>query len=517
VLIDARTLGADEHVEADICIVGAGPAGIVVATELIGSGRRVCVLEAGGEERPRDAASQPAGRSVGYPYYPLESASVRAFGGSSLHWGSGDGDYWHACPFDEVDFDQRDGVPHSGWPFERSHLVPFYERAEQVCELAPFDYSPGGAHGDDPSRPLRHGSVFRTYLQVTPTTFTRHRARLDADPDTRVLLHANVTEIHSDAEGRVVEMMASSGPGRRLSVTATTFVMAVGGIETPRLFLLNDIGNEHGLVGRYFAEHIAMRSGAIAPSDGRLLADTTLYAHQEGGTLRPALRLAESVIRDEALLNVVFLPETRPAAFAADGVRSFSTLHWALGLQPRPRALLGHLGQVVRDGVDVTKTVRNQLRPAPGRDAILILRVQAEQSPNPLSRVTLGTRRDAFGVLEPNLDWQIAEIDRTSIRRAQDIVDRALRADGLGRLGDKLGDQRPEALILGQYHHLSTTRMHSDPRHGVVDADGRVHGRPNLYVTGGSVFPTVSWANPTLTVVALAIRLADHLRALATS
>ncbi len=126
--------------------------------------------------------------------------------------------------------------------------------------------------------------------------------------------------------------------------------------------------------------------------------------------------------------------------------------------------------------------------------------------------MTLGTRRDPFGHPVARVDWRSEASDRASIRASQEIVDGAMRAAGLGHVELMLGDENPPALIEGNFHHLGTTRMHVDPAHGVVDADCRVHGMRNLYVAGSSVFPTYGCSNPTLTVVALALRLADHLK-----
>ena len=152
-----------------------------------------------------------------------------------------------------------------------------------------------------------------------------------------------------------------------------------------------------------------------------------------------------------------------------------------------------------------------QVEADPAR-SVLALRVQAEQAPNPDSRVTLGTRRDRFGLPVARVDWRPAPSDRASIRASQKAVDTALRAAGLGHVEFMLGDEHPPTLLEGNFHHLGTTRMHTDPARGVVDADCRVHGVRNLYVAGSSVFPTYGCSNPTLTVVALALRLADHLK-----
>jgi choline dehydrogenase-like flavoprotein len=143
---------------------------------------------------------------------------------------------------------------------------------------------------------------------------------------------------------------------------------------------------------------------------------------------------------------------------------------------------------------------------------VLVLRAQAEQAPNPGSRVTLGSRRDDLGLPVARVDWRVSDDDRASIRASQQVLDATLAAAGLGRVALPMGDEDPPALFEGNFHHLGTTRIHPDPARGVVDADCRVHGVANLYVAGSSVFPTFGCSNPTLTLVALALRLAGHLR-----
>jgi choline dehydrogenase-like flavoprotein len=178
-----------------------------------------------------------------------------------------------------------------------------------------------------------------------------------------------------------------------------------------------------------------------------------------------------------------------------------------------PDDLLGHAKNVAGDLDDVALTLYRQgIARGSANDEVFILRVQAEQSPNPSSRVTLDDARDAFGLRKARLDWRVTEFDRSSIRRTQEILDRELRRAKLGRLERKLGEEDPPALFRGAFHHMGTTRMHREASLGVVDPDCRVHGLANLFVAGSSVFPTAGCVNPTLTLVALAVRLADHLR-----
>jgi choline dehydrogenase-like flavoprotein len=200
-------------------------------------------------------------------------------------------------------------------------------------------------------------------------------------------------------------------------------------------------------------------------------------------------------------------------AFTSEGVRSLVALYRAVRRRRLPGDLRGHARNVARDLDDVALTLYRQvIARGSANDEVFILRVQAEQAPNPSSRVTLDGARDAFGLRKARLDWRVTESDRWSIRRTQEIVDRELRRAKLGRLERKLGEEDPPALFRGAFHHMGTTRMHREASHGVVDADCRVHGLANLFVAGSSVFPTAGCANPTLTLVALAVRLADHLR-----
>ncbi len=139
--------------------------------------------------------------------------------------------------------------------------------------------------------------------------------------------------------------------------------------------------------------------------------------------------------------------------------------------------------------------------------------VRAEQAPNPNSRVQLGTDRDALGSRKIVLDWRVGELDRRTVRVALEAIGHAVGAAGLGRLYSRpVAEPEFWPTVFGGHHHLGTTRMHRDPRSGVVDRDCRVHGLANLYVAGSSVFPTGGFANPTLTIVAMTLRLADHLR-----
>jgi choline dehydrogenase-like flavoprotein len=524
VLSDARALTSDQQIDADVCIVGAGPAGISVARELIGNGAKVLLLESGGRDVERRAQKLNTGESVGYPIHLPHQSRVRAFGGTSRHWFSPGDESWAARPLDTVDFEVRPGIRYSGWPFDRSYLDPYYVHAQVLCGLGPFDYDPGrwSDPAGTPPLPLAPGPVETTVFQHGTADFDGYFQELVRAPNVTLLLHATVVELATGEDpSRVDRVELRRDDGSRSFVRPRLVVLAAGGIENPRLLLLSrqvhrrGLGNDRDLVGRFFAERLSARTGYIVPAVPDLICRSGLYAiraAEPGIQVQGALRVRDAAQREGQLLNCAFFLPTRDTSFTAEAVRSLATLVKARRRRPLRAEWFGHLRNVVTGIGDLGAVARARLRRHDPNHSVLAIRAQAEQAPNPDSRVTLGTRRDRFGLPVARIDWRPTATDRDSIRTSQKAVDMALRAAGLGHVEFMLGDEHPPALLEGNFHHLGATRMHTDPTRGVVDADCRVHGVQNLYIAGSSVFPTYGCSNPTLTVVALGLRLADHLK-----
>jgi choline dehydrogenase-like flavoprotein len=522
---DARTVDAGQ-LFADICIVGAGAAGITLATELAGSGLHVIVLESGDFAFRHRPQLLYLGANVGVPSYSPARSRFRRFGGSTTRWGK------QCRPLDPIDFESRPGIDGSGWPLTLSELEPYYRRAQRICSLGPFDYTASSwLPRDAAALRVASGRLETRIFQFSdPGDFGLvYRDALASARNVDVCLNANVVDIVR-AGDRVTGVRVGTFNGRRLEVEARTVVLAGGGIENARLLLAADggkdggIGNSQDLVGRYFMDHPYFLSGYFEPSDPRHARSAYViedYArvgtHQKANA---ALALPQELLRTEGLNGaaVYFVPrphyKTTPEYFST-GSRSFTHLVDVLRHHELPNRDLGHhVLNVCRGYRAVGRTLRRQAGELFRPQRLLALRTVIEATPNRESRVRLSRTRDHFGMPRVEVDWRLNSSDRRGLERLLEVLRDEFRRLGLGRIVlDPTIDATGWPMSMsGGKHHIGTTRMHADPRFGVVDRHCRVHECANLYVAGSSVFPTSGYANPTLTIVALAVRLSDHLK-----
>jgi choline dehydrogenase-like flavoprotein len=529
VFLDARSLDDNSTISVDLCIIGAGAAGITIAREFAGLPIQVCLLEAGGLKPDRLTQNLAKGENVGRSYFRLDETRVYGFGGTTSVWNG-------TCrPLDAADFEPRAWVPHSGWPFTRQELDGFYAAAHDVLQLGAYDYNlHSGDGGPGQVLPLHPDRVETHLFRISPPVrFGRlFRRALHEAPNVLTLLHAHAIEIHladSTASKAVAAhvRLATLG-GRRATVSARWFAVACGGLENPRLLLSSNstrpagLGNEHGLVGRYFMEHPNLRGGRLEPHPGRRL-DLRLYSihpigrHGQSTLVEGVLSIARPVLEERQMLRCSFLfpPLWRALPeFDTSGVNSARQLVRALRLWQVPYESQRHLGHMLLDVRSVVvSALRAVLQPVTRR-RVLYPRSICEQAPDPESRVTLSTKRDALGRNQLQLDWRVSGREIETLRQGHQILAHEIQRAGVGRFESPLLGNTDEwtPRITGGYHHIGTTRMHHDPRQGVVNEHGRIHSLANVYVAGSSVFPTSGYANPTLTIVALALRLADHLK-----
>jgi choline dehydrogenase-like flavoprotein len=498
-ILDARTLPAGTVLRPELAIIGGGPAGISLALALAGSGHDILLLESGGLAFDAKAQSLYAGGQTGVAYTALDGGRLRFLGGSTNHWGG------YCRPLDEIDFEQRGWLPHSGWPFGKSELAPFYPRAQQLVEAGPWIYD--GADkmvtDDGPVVSLGEGGVYTSWFQfsrtrgdVLPTHFgQRYQDDLRRAQGVTPLFHANVTGVRLAPDGKSVDhldvatLTAAGAADKRFTIKPKYVVLAAGGMENARLLLASNdviragIGNQNDLVGRFFADNPIPRDTAIL----------VMFA----GNL-PAYYGNFLVLQNGPVLRAAFAPKPD---FARKGglLGSLTTVENLVTLDAPGVAAVVATAQAL--GVDASNAKAYSLG------------CGLELAPDPDRRLTLTEERDALDMPRLKLAMRIADSDFDHYHRTMAELGRQLLAarTGMLRLNYSKREEWLKVLDWGN-HHLGTTRMSDDPKKGVVDSDGKVHGVANLYVAGSSVFPTYGASNPTLNLVALTLRLGDHLK-----
>jgi choline dehydrogenase-like flavoprotein len=530
--IDARSIVPGTVIEAELCVVGAGAAGITLAQEFVGSSINVCVIESGDIEFNWQTQALYEGANVGLRYFDLDICQIRYFGGNTNAWGG-----W-CRPLDPIDFEHRPWVEHSGWPFPAAELRPYYRHAHALCEIPSDDYDPRAAAvaighpraqllSFDPAKV--ETSIYRF---SSPTRFGRvYRETLRKAENVRCYLNANVLALRTTDDARTVTHLAVGClSGTRFNVAAKHYVLAAGGIENTRLLLLsndvvaNGLGNQHDLVGRYFMEHPHTKRRLIAT---RRSMPSALYGLAfRDRAISARLALPAALQQQEGLLN--YSGNIHPEYFCHNAAGWLAFRKLVLSVDPGRRSdpyvrfpPYGRRGLTLREIWDFVRQFDKATIAAflqyfqPNRFISgFVLESKSEQAPNPESRVSLDHPRDAFGLNRVKLNWRTLPIDRRTVIRAEEILDREFRRLGIGTLASLAPSELEgwPANLEGGWHQIGTTRMHEDPKRGVVDRHGRVHGMANLFIAGSSIFPTGGAAPPTLTIAALALRLAAHLR-----
>jgi choline dehydrogenase-like flavoprotein len=546
---DASELGDGQSLETDVCIVGAGAAGITLALELAGSGLSVLLVESGGMEAEESVQRLYEGAVADERMHSAPHRyRQRRFGGSTTIWGG------RCVPLDAIDFEPRDYLSASGWPINLDTLLPFYPRANRICEAGEFAYRAGEAF-DRPLRPMIDGFHSEHFSTDTlerfscPTDFgSRYVHKLRASANVRVLLHANLTNLNFHPNGEALESLAlQTLDKKRITVRSKQVVLATGGLEVVRLLLANrdkwsnGIGNQHDMVGRYYMCHIAGTLGTLKqPGPDRVWHNYDVT--DDGIYCRRRLALTARTQRQLRIGNFIARlhhpritdPQHRTAVLSAlqlaKGLISYEygkRLHGGESMSWRTwgqhvRNVLGGVGELVAFGHHMA---RDRFLAARKFPSVIVkstaghysLDFHAEQEPCAVSRVGLGEERDELGMQKLLIDWRYTPQDVATVREAVRLLAEAIGQSGIGEFEYDPASIEVEITRYGAYggHHLGTTRMGTDPRSSVVDADCRVHGVENLFIAGGSVFPTSSQANPTLTIVALAVRLAERLRSAA--
>ena len=548
-ILDANNLPEEHALRADVCIVGAGAAGISMALQFLGTTTEVLLLESGALEAETGTQALYAGSVVDQRLHsPPEHYRQRRFGGTTTIWGG------RCMPLDAIDFEARDYVPHSGWPLARAELLPFYPQANRLCEAGDFLYTAAETFRDG-GRPMIEGFDSPFFSSDTlerfscPTNFgVRYGHQLRAAANIRVLLHANVTLIRLQAGGdRVTALEVRTLAGRRLEARATHFILATGGLEVTRLLLAsrdvhgNGIGNQHDVVGRYYMCHLAGTIGALSVEKAPGAIHHGYEISEEGIYCRRRLALRPEAQRAERLGNFIARlhhpritdPAHRSAVlsllYLAKPFIAYEYARRLYGDEPASlRSWLRHARNVVTGPFGALAFAWHMLRDrklaerkfpsiiVTSKANLYSVDFHAEQQPNAASRVMLDATRDALGMPRLRIDWRYSAGDVDTVQRSIGLLASEFARTGVGQLDYLTETVESEMIRYGAYggHHIGTARMGSDPRSSAVDGNCCVHGVSNLFIASTATFPTSSQANPTLTLIALSLRLAAHVRAL---
>lgn len=545
-ITNANSIANGACLQTDVCIVGAGPAGITLALTLAEKGLSVVLLESGTQDENAATQALYAGEVADEGMHsPPDKYRQRRFGGSSTIWGG------RCMPFDAVDFDYRPHVPYSGWPIAYHDLLPYYPKANEWAEAGRFSYQADDALGRHIA-PLIRG--FKSEVVLTdglerfscPTDFgKRYAKRLQLAPGVQVLLGANCTGIRLNPDGqsvRELEVKTLAGVGFHVRAHAT--VLAAGGLETARLLLSSrdvhpqGVGNTHDVVGRYYMCHIAGNVGTLTLKGSVQDVRHGYELSPEGIYCRRRLSISAKVQQQKGLANAVarlhFSRITDPAH--RNGVLSGLFLARRLisyeyakrlndGNTNTPGGYAKHLMNIAADPLDTTAFLAHWVRKrslAQRKFPSVILRnrtnrfsleIHGEQIPRPDSRVSLIDKTDALGMPQIRVDWRYGADDIDSVERTLALFAQEFKQSGVGQFEYNRDTLEHDLMRFGAYggHHIGTTRMGTDVRTSVVDSNCQIHGVRGLYVAGSAVFPTSSQANPTLTLIAMALRLGHHL------
>ncbi|MBR1279658.1 GMC oxidoreductase [Bradyrhizobium sp. AUGA SZCCT0283] len=548
--IDGRQIASGSTIERDVCIIGGGPAGIVIARELLGAAISVVLVESGGWRPNKLTQSLNAAELASDSRHPPpEMYRERRFGGSSTIWGG------RCVPLTPSDFDSRSHVANSGWPISYDKLVPFYSRALTYCEAGEFAFDPSCLKAAEAIvEGLASADITIGLERFSPPTDFGRRFKSDliGSPKHTLLLESTCVGLLSNDSGRLVEAVeCSTLSGNKFRICAKHIVVAAGGLESVRLLAASNgtfsagLANSSGALGRYYMSHLEGTLGRLQVAAGRRVA-WNFARTRDGIYAKHHIRLSDDVQRRLQLRNMIFrlhhanpmdpqhgdpvlslmyiakrfiLPEYR---------RKITTVELeSLDRLPKGHSLVArHIANIAKNPWPLIKFVTSWVhkrhvsyRRMPyvalySKQGAYPLDYNAEQTPSYDSRVSLSHDKDRFGVPKLRIDWRVCPEDIASIavtfREMRRILARTNAAEVVYD-DDALNESVKQTIAVGG-HHIGTARMSADPKRGVVNTQCRTHDVENLYIAGSAVFPTSGSANPTLTIVALAIRIADQLK-----
>ncbi|MBP6058446.1 MAG: GMC family oxidoreductase [Nitrosomonas sp.] len=543
----ASSIEHDVVIETDICVVGAGAAGIPMALEFELTSTQVLLLESGDFKEDQKTQELYSGSvSDEAMHSPTDKYRQRRFGGSTTIWGG------RCMPFDPIDFEKRDYIPHSGWPITANDLAEFYPKANNYLEAGYCHYDARIAFRPA-AKPMFEGFTSSAFSMEGLERFScptdlgkRYQHRLIQSNNINLLLNANVTTIALNNLGTDVDFLQiATLSGNTFKVKAKCYVLAMGGIETTRLMLTSNnihkhgIANHHDILGRFYMCHIAGNVGKLKINGATSKVQHGYEISPEGIYCRRRIQLAADKQKELGISNMVFrlhfpkITDPSHKSGILSGLflaKSFVSYEYGKRLKDSEETTLKlyiqHVMNVLTDPLNTIKflihwltkrTFAERKFPSvilPNKTNQFSLEVHAEQLPNKNSRIHLTNEKDALGMPKIHIDWQYLAEDVEAVKKNLTLFSEEIAKNNIGDFEFDADNLETELMRFGAYggHHVGTTRMGNDPETSIVNKDCRVHGVSNLYIASSSIFPTSSQANPTLTITAMALRLATHIK-----
>jgi choline dehydrogenase-like flavoprotein len=500
------------NLTADVCIAGAGAAGITLAVEFARKGKTVLLLEGGGANREDSSQALYDSEIAGLPHRGIHTGRIRVKGGTTVRWGG------QILELDALDFTTRPGIPGSGWPFPKTELTSFYERALALEGLARVERRDEAVWRDH-NLPFTQFPDLEAYLSrwcPEPNFGRLHHKALTTHPKIQLWLHASAVELLTDGE-TAIGLRCRTLTGIETIFRAHHYIFALGGMESSRFFLQPRPGglpwNRSGLLGRHFQDHIDCNAARVIPHDLAGFHDTFDPIFSRGFKYLPKLRLPPHL---QSQLGTLGVGSTM--GFEDTGKARMQAKHTIRNL------MRGRFGEVT--GGNLSHTAKHvpmlfrqawryyiQRRAYAPPAVRIFLRVHCEQEPTSHSNVTLTSRRDPLGLFRIRLNWQISERELETIRQYVLVAQGSLAAVASIIPDEDLMSGSPDFLTRcdDSNHHMGGMRMSTSDATGVVDPNLRLYGLSNTYICSSAVFPCSGFSNPTHTLLALAIRLSDHL------
>ena len=524
-ILDAAEFDGVKRFNTDVCIIGGGVSGLVLARELLSEKRDVMVIEAGDVDF-NSVTQQSYAAEILPPGFPdTTKTRLKMLGGSSNHWENS------VERLDPIDFEKRDWVPDSGWPISYSEIEPYYKIAEDYCSV--------GADGYDPEywmEELGFENICKSSEDVElavaksalpPTRFyEKYKPDLEAGQNLRIILNASAVGATFDRSNRTIKSIDFKSTGESVHrINAKIFCLCAGGIENARLLLsLNEknndaMGNGFSNVGRYLMEHPVVRAAHFYPLNCQKLHDVFNGLVDRGRIIKSRLKLTDSCQRKNQTNNLRFYMAPQGEIVMSHGIASSHALVESFKQGQWPDHFGKHLVNILTDMDSIIGAMQRDgetVIGVPNGDSFSGYQSIAmiEQTPDRENKVVLGKDLDNFGMKKIRIDWRVTDLDRSLTWKSLGIVS---RDEALNRIGRFRLLREREIRIWGNQmgysaHHIGTTRMHNSEKNGVVNSNCLIYGTRNFYIAGSSIFPTGGHVPPTLTIVALTVRLADFLK-----